>query len=256
MKNVATLAGKELRLYFTSPIVYVVAAVFLAISDYLFYSQTIFASSISMQMMRAQGSLPGINLHKMIFVGTFMNMAVILLLMMPLLTMRLFAEEKKTRTLDLLMTSPVSLTEIVFGKFCAAWIVYLFLLALTLHLPLALASIAPVVWAPLASAYLGLVLMGGMFLAMGLFASALTENQIIAAVVSFGLLIGFWLVGATASPDPDSVATEIVHYFSMLSHLENLIKGLVDTRDLAYFASMTGLGLFLTHRVLESQRWK
>ncbi len=255
MRNIAALSGKDLRLYFASPIFYVVAAVFLAISDYLFYAQTRFYASASAQMMRFQGNLPQINLHNAVFVPTFMNMGVILLLMMPLLTMRLFAEERRTRTYELLFTSPLTPTEMVLGKFCAAAGIYLLLLALTLHLPLGLAMIAQVAWKPLAVAYLGLALLGGMFLALGLFASALTENQMVAAVISFGILIGLWLVGA-GSPDTDTVAGEVIRYFSILAHLDNLVKGLIDTRDVVYFLSMMFLGLFLAHRALESQRWK
>jgi len=255
MRNSAAILGKELRLYFFSPIVYVVAAVLLGITDYLFYAQTMFYAAVSAQMMRFQQNLPQMNLHSAIFAPTLMNMSVILLLILPLLTMRLLAEEKKNRTMELLLTSPLSVTQILFGKFFAALFVYLILLALTLHLPIGLSLLSEVTWAPLGAAYLGLALMGGMFLAMGLFASALTENQIVAAVLSFGILIGFWLVGAV-SPEEGGRAAEIVHYLSMSAHLDNLVKGLIDTRDVVYFATMTGVGLFLAHRVVDSHRWK
>ena len=256
MRNILTLIGKELHLYFISPIAYVVAMVFLAVSDFLFYSQIRFYSGLSLQMMQFQGNMPELNIHDAIFRPTLMNMSVILLLIMPLLTMRLFAEEKKGRTNELLMTSPITITEIVLGKFLAAMTVYLLLLILSLHLPLILSVATEVSWKPLLSSYLGLFLMGGVFLAMGLFASSLTENQIIAAVISFGILIGLWLTGATAHGAGGSAAAEVANYLSMLDHLDNFVKGLISTRDLTYFLSMTALGLFLTHRVVESQRWK
>ncbi|MFY9270305.1 MAG: ABC transporter permease [Candidatus Manganitrophaceae bacterium] len=256
MKNIWALAGKELKLYFISPIAYVLATVFLMVSDYLFNSQVFFYSSLSAQAMRFQGNMPQLNLHETLFRPTFLNMSIILLLIMPLLTMRLFAEEKKGKTNELLMTSPLTITEIVLGKFLAAWIVYALLLVLTIHLPLLLAISTPVAWKPLIAAYLGMFLLGGVFLSIGLFASSVTENQIVAAVLSFGILIGLWLIGLTAQTAPDSPVGAVFSYLSMIEHLDQFVKGLINTRDLTYFVSLTLLGLFLTHRVIESQRWK
>jgi len=256
MKNIFTLVGKELQLYFISPIAYVVAMVFLAVSDFLFYNQIRFYSGLSMQMMQMQGNMPELNIHESVFRPTLMNMSIILILIMPLLTMRLFAEEKKGRTNELLMTSPITITEIVLGKFIAVMVVYLLLLILSLHLPLVLSVAVPISWSPLFASYLGLFLMGGVFLSMGLFASSLTENQIIAAVISFGILIGLWMVSPTGHNAGDSVFKEVVGYLSMMGHLDGFVKGLISTRGITYFISMTLLGLFMTHRVVESDRWK
>lgn len=256
MRNILTLAGKELKLYFVSPIAYVVAMVFLVVSDYIFYLQVSLYSSLSAQTMRFQGNLPQLNIHQAVFAPTFGSMSIILLLIVPLLTMRLFAEEKKGRTTELLLTSPLTITEIVLGKFLGAWCIYLLLLGLTLHMPILLGLFTQITWKPLLSSYLGLSLMGAVFLAVGLFASALTENQIVAAVISFGILIIFWLIGVSAQVAGEGVLGQVTGYLSLLSHLENFVKGLIDTRDLTYFVSMTLLGLFLTHRVVESQRWK
>ncbi len=256
MNNIFTLVGKELRLYFISPIAYVVAMVFLAVSDFLFYNQIRFYSGLSMQMMQMQGNMPELNIHDAIFRPTLMNMSIILILIMPLLTMRLFAEEKKARTSELLMTSPITITQIVLGKFIAVMVVYLLLLVLSLHLPLLLSVAVPISWAPLFASYLGLFLMGGVFLSMGLFASSLTENQIIAAVISFGILIGLWMVSASGHNAGGSAFKEVASYLSLMSHLDGFVKGLISTRGITYFISMTLLGLFLTHRVVESDRWK
>jgi len=256
MKNIATLVGKELRLYFISPIAYVVAMVFLAVTDFLFYSQIRFYSGLSLQMMQFQGNMPQLNIHDAVFRPTLMNTSIILLLIMPLLTMRLFAEEKKGKTNELLMTSPVTISEIILGKFLASMVVYLLLLVLSLHLPLILSIVTDISWKPLMASYLGLFLMGSVFLSMGLFASSLTENQIIAAVISFGILIGLWLIGSSAHGAGGSALSEVANYLSLVSHLDNFVKGLLSTRDLSYFVSMTLLGLFLTHRVVESERWK
>lgn len=256
MRNILTLMGKELRLYFISPIAYVVAMVFLAISDFLFYNQIQYFSGLSMRMMQFQNNLPELNIHDAVFRPTLFNMSFILLLIMPLLTMRLFAEEKKEHTNELLMTSPITITEIVFGKFIAALVVYLLLLVLSLHLPLMLSLAVDISWKPLFTSYLGLFLMGAVFLSMGLFASALTDNQMIAAVISFGILIGLWMAGASVHTAGESALGQVANYLSMSNHLDQFIKGLISTRSLTYFISMTALGLFLTHRVVESQRWK
>ena len=256
MKNILTLVGKELHLYFISPIAYVVAMVFLSISDFLFYKQIQYFSGLSLRMMQFQNNLPELNLHDAVFRPTLFSMSIILLLIMPLLTMRLFAEEKKEHTNELLMTSPITITEIVLGKFIAALGVYLLLLLLSLHLPLMLSLAVDVSWKPLFTSYLGLSLMGSVFLAMGLFASALTENQIIAAVISFGILIGLWMVGASVHTVGETALGQVANYLSMSAHLEQFVKGLISSRSLTYFISMTVLGLFLTHRVVESQRWK
>jgi ABC-2 type transport system permease protein len=256
MKNIVTLIGKEMRLYFISPVAYVVAMVFLLVVDFLFYSQIVFFSNISMQMMQFQQNLPQLNIHMVVFRPAFMNMGIILLLLVPLLTMRLIAEEKKAHTMELLLTSPLSISEIVFGKFMAAFLFYLLLLAVTLHVPLILSTITTIPVKPLLTAYLGLALMGGVFVAFGLFASTVTENQIVAAVVSFGILIGLWLVGSGSQDASGTPMGEVLNFLSLVSHLDNMVKGLIDTRDLGYFISMILLGLFLSHRVVESTRWK
>jgi ABC-2 type transport system permease protein len=256
VRNIATILSKELKIYFISPIAYVVAAVFLAITDFLFYAITANYSVLSSQMMRSQGFLPQIGLQQAVFRPTFLNMSVILLLIVPLLTMRLFAEEKKSRTSELLMTSPVSITEIVLGKFLAAYAVFFLLLLLTFHMPLLLSGFTQFDWKPLLASYLGLFLLGGVFLSLGLFASSLTENQIVAAVISLGIFLGLWLVGVAAQNVGSSNAEAVIGYLSIIDHLDNFQKGLLDTRDVVYFGSLILLGIFLTHRVVESQRWK
>ncbi|MEK7748039.1 MAG: ABC transporter permease [Nitrospirota bacterium] len=260
MRNMGPLIGKELRLYFISPIAYVLAMVFLLITDFLFYLQISAFANMSTRMMQLQQSMPDVTIHQVIFHPAFMNMGIILLLMVPLLTMRLFAEEKKGRTMELLLTSPITLTEIVLSKFLSAFFVYLILLALTLHVPLILSAFITVPIKPLLASYLGLSLMGAVFVAFGVFASTLTENQMIAAVSSFGISIGLWLVGAgdqSAIGGGDGTPlSAVLNFLSLVQHLDNMARGLINTRDIGYFVSMTLLGLFLSHRVVESTRWK
>jgi len=256
MRNILALVGKEMRLYFVSPVAYIVAMVFLLVTDYLFYSQIVYFSNLSTQMMQFQQNLPQLNIHIVVFWPAFMNMGVILLLLVPLLTMRLVAEEKKGRTLEFLLTSPVTITEIVLSKFLAAFGLYLLLLALTLHIPLILSTLTTISIEPLLTSYLGLMLMGGVFIAFGLFASTLTENQIVAAVLSFGILIGLWLINPGSEESAATPLGSALNFLSLIPHLDNMLKGLLDTRDLSYFLSMILLGFFLSHRVLESSRWK
>ncbi len=256
MHNILTIAGKELRVYFISPIFYVVAGVFLLISDFLFFRIASVYSELSIRTMQIQGVLPQLNLHQSLFRPTFLNTAVVLLLIMPMFTMRLFAEEKKARTAELLLTSPISVTELVMGKYLAAVLVYLLLLLATLHIPIMMSFFAGVEWKPLAASYLGMFLLGSLFLAFGLFASSLTENQIIAAAVSLGIFLFLWLIGILAQAAGGGAWGAVAGYFSIIEHLDNFTKGLIDSRDVTYFLSAMILGLFLTHRVVESQRWK
>ncbi|HUK56590.1 MAG TPA: ABC transporter permease subunit [Nitrospiria bacterium] len=256
MKSTLAIAGKELRVLFNSPIAYVVTAIFILISGYLFYSIVLFASSQSMQIMRVQGALPQINLNDLIFRPTFHNMAVILMLTLPLITMRLLAEEKKTKTMELLMTSPVPLTSIVLGKYLAAMAVFTLMLALTAYMPFLMWYYGSVQWMPILTGYLGIWLLGGVFIAVGLLASSLTENQIIASFIGFGAVLILWLIGWISQTVTDSSLGSLLTYLSIGEHTENFIKGMIDTEDLVYQLTLIIVGLFITHRVLESQRWK
>lgn len=256
MRNIMTIIGKELKTYFVSPIAYVVVAVFLVVVGFLFYNIVSIFSNQSVQFMRFQGFLPQVDIHAALFRPTFLNMSVVLLLVMPILTMRLFSEEKKARTTELLMTSPVSILEIVLGKYFASLIVFVMMLLLTLPLPLFVSQYAAVQWSTLWTNYLGIFFVGSVFLAFGLFASSYTENQIIAAVISFGIFLILWLLRFASQNVGASPLGDFLSFLAVVEHLDNFLKGVIDTRDVAYFLSSTILGIFLTHRVVESQRWK
>lgn len=256
MIPISAIARKELRSYFVSPIAYVVASVFLLLIGLLSFLAIATAGNRSLQLLRAQGNLPDLNLNEIVFRPVFYNMAVILLLVVPILTMRLFAEEKKLKTMELLITSPVTVADIVVGKFCAVFALFAGMLALTAVGPLALAPFAQFQWAPLLTAYLGVLLMGGLFLSAGLLASSLTENQIVAVILSFGGLLLFWLLAWAGQMFADSVVGTVLTYLSPLDHFDRLVKGLVTTSDLVYFLGGILLMLVLTHRVIDSQRWR
>jgi ABC-2 type transport system permease protein len=248
--------GKDLRVYFTSPMAYVVIAIFLLINGYLFYNIVLFTINQSMTLVRLQGAMPQINVNELIFRPVFHNMAVIMILTLPMLTMRLLAEEKKTKTAELLMTSPISIAGILLGKYLAAFLVFVLMLALTGFMPVLLDFFGDLRWESILTGYLGLLLLGGVFLSFGLLASSLTENQIIAGFVGFGLILLLWLLGWAAQGASDSPLGQVFSYLSVGEHFENFAKGLIDTADLIYLLSLIAAGLFLTHRVVESQRWK
>jgi len=256
MTSVNAILAKELRSYFVSPVVYVVGAVFLLIFGVLSYLAVVNAGTQAVRMMQIQGAAAQLNLNDLVFRPTFYSAAIVILLVLPILTMRLFAEERKLRTFELLMTSPIRLNEVVIGKFLGAYLIFLGMLTLTGIVPLILSVYSSFDWRPVLTGYLGLALMGALFLATGLFASALTENQIVAAFLSFGLLILVWLLGALGSVLGDNPIGNTISYLSFIEHYDRLVRGLVDTKDLIYYVSGMVLMLFLAHRVVESQRWR
>jgi len=255
MKNLWIVARKELRSYFTSPIAYVVMTVFLVLVGFFFYSLVYWFNVQSAQMAQNQYYASQININQMLFSPLFHNISIILLLMLPILTMRLFAEEKRIGTEELLYTSPISVGEIILGKFVASLLVLLAMLALT-----GLLSIFTFVYgnpelAPVLDGYLGLFLLGAAFLAIGLFFSSLTENQIVAAVLTFGALLLFWILN-WASNAATGFWKDVLNYVSFFQHFDNLTQGILDTTDVVYYVSFAFLGLFLTHTVIQSRRWR
>ena len=255
MTPVQAIIAKELRSYFVSPVVYAVGTVFLLIVGLLAYLYVVFAGAQAIQLTQMQGSAQ-INLNDLVFRNLFASVRFILLIILPILTMRLFAEERKLRTFEFLLTSPIGITEIVAGKFMSVFLVFLGLLGLTGLMPLMLALFSDFDWYPVLTGYLGLVLLGALFLSVGVLASALTENQIVAAFVSIGLLLVLWLLAGLGTLLGDTVIGQAVSYLSFMEHYDHLVRGLVDTKDLVYFFSALALMLFLSHRVVDSARWK
>jgi ABC-2 type transport system permease protein len=255
MSNVWTIAKKELRAYFTSPIAYVAITVYLVLVGFFFYSLIWWFNSQAMQMAQNQYYASQININQQVFSPLFHNISIILLLMIPLLTMRLLAEEKKIGTEELLYTSPLSVAQIILGKFLASLLVLAGMLALTAVLGgFAFLYGNPEI-APLLTGYLGLLLMGAAFLALGLFFSSLTENQIVSAVLTFGALLLFWIVN-WAAYSATGVWKEVLNYLSLFQHFDNLTQGILDTTDIVYYLSFAFFGLFLTHSVIQSRRWR
>jgi len=249
MTPVHAIIAKELRSCFVSPVVYVVGAVFLLIFGILSYLAVVNVGARAVQLMQLQGAAAQINLNDMVFRPTFYSTAVVLLLVLPILTMRLFAEERKLRTFELLLTSPIRINEVVVGKFLSVYLIFLGLLALTGLVPLILSLYSSFDWKPVLTGYLGLALMGALFLAAGVFTSTLTENQIVAAVVSLGLFLLLWMIDSLAYLLPYPSDT-ILSNFSLLRHFTPFATGALYLSDVGFFISVILAGLFLSVRAL------
>lgn len=261
MKGIVAIFRKEMQLYFVSPIAYAVVGVFLVLTGYLF--QAILAIEIersyemAMQAMRyggpSQMDVPiGVMQQFFGLVGT------ILLFLMPMMTMGVYAEERKRGTMELLMTSPVTDVDIVAGKFLASLALLGIMLlpsAIQLVVLYRVSEPAPP-WRLLLCGYTGIVLLGGTLASIGTFVSSLTENQIIAAVGTFGLTLILWLLDAAVRGGASTLLGQVLQYLSVLRHFDDFLRGVVDTSNLIFYASWIALGLFLTLRSLDSMRWR
>ncbi|MBM4284170.1 MAG: ABC transporter permease [Deltaproteobacteria bacterium] len=254
MTGALAMLRKELIVYFTTPIFYLTGFFFLALGGFFFYTSAAYYSMVSLTAAQQPQYAAMLNAVQMIFRPLFSTLAIIFIMMVPLLTMRLLAEEKRSGTAELLFTYPLSDWAVIIGKYLASLIVYLIFLACTLVYPVFFSFLGKLDWGPVLSGYLGLILLGGACLALGLFASSLTENQIIAAVAAFAMLLLFWLIGW--QQEVGSPGAGFFGAISLLDHFENLLKGVIDTRDLVYFLSFIFFFLFLTKRQLESRRWR
>jgi ABC-2 type transport system permease protein len=255
MKNVWSIAKKELGLYFRSPVGYVVFFTFLLIWGFFFISALRWFNDVSLQAAQNPYYAQQLNINQMVLAPTFQNITIFFLLLLPALTMRLFAEEKKLGTDELLYTSPLSVGQILGGKYLASLIMLLVMLALSAVSCLFLFLYGNPEIAPLLLGYLGLFLMGAAFMAVGLFFSSLTESQVVAVIVPMGLNLMLYILSWAAS-SASGLRKEVFDYLSFLQHFDGLIRGVLDTRDIVYFLSFCFFWLFLTHSVIQSRRWR
>jgi ABC-2 type transport system permease protein len=246
---------KEMRLYFGSPVAYVVFTFFLLISGWFFSQIFLFYSDASMRSFMQPQFGQNLNVIENVMRPLFTNMSVVLLFFIPMLTMRLFAEETRSGTIELLLTYPVRDGEVLAGKYLASLALFALLLALTLLYPGLVAYFTRVEWGPIFTGYLGLLLTGAVFLAVGVLVSSMTENQIVAGFGTFGILLAFWIVGWGAE-FAGGALRGVLQYLSIGDHLDGFTRGLIDTKDLVYYVSGVVLALFLTLRSLDSKRWK
>jgi ABC-2 type transport system permease protein len=255
MKNVLTILGKEIRSYFASPVAYGVMAFFALLTGYFFYAYVaIFVARGVQSQMMGQGMPMDVN--EWVIRPLLMNISVIGLFLIPMITMRLFAEEKRSGTIELLATSPVRDIEIIVGKWLSALVLYGGMLIITAVCVLTLFFYGKPDWPPILTGYLGLLLQGGALLALGTFLSTTTRNQIVAAVATFGVSLMLWVMDWSTSIDPSSAWSKAMAYLSVITHLEPFTKGVIDSKDVVFFISLTFLGLFLTARSMESLRWR
>jgi len=255
MKNSWIIAKRDLGSFFNSPIFYVITTVFLIIYSYIFVNILSFFSMQSMQSGQLQQMGIALNVNEMVIEPSFQNMAVVLLLIIPIVTMRSFAEEKKSKTFRLLLSSPVHLKEIILGKFLACMIVITLMVLISSYSIGFLFMIGEPDIGPVLTGYLGILLTAGCYVSVGIFASSLTENQIVAAVVTFGFSLFMWVIGWGAQT-ANSTTGQVLEYLSIIEHMDRFLKGMIETSDLAYYLSFIIFGLFLCYRTLDSNRWR
>ena len=236
MNKITVIALKEFKSYQTSPMAYVVTAIFLLLTGFFFSTSPATYTETSIKGFLGVGGI-------------------LLLLLASVLTMRLLAEERKLGTLELLMTAPVRDSEVILGKFLGSLSILAVMLALTLYYPILLIAFGDPDLGPIGTGYLGLFLLGSTALAIGLFASSLTSNQIVAAVVAGGILFALWFIGTAAEFLPEALR-KIFGHLSLSFYFPDFIRGVIDTRGVVYYLSITVLFLFLAVRSLENAKWR
>jgi len=254
MGNVIAIAQKELKSYFASPIAYIVIGLWALLYGYFFVAILGFFVRQSMQMMQMQGP-QAMNVNQQLIRPLLQNVTILVLFLMPMVTMRTYAEEKRSGTIELLLTSPVTDFQIIMGKFFGAVALYVVMLAVTLvHLALLFIYGNPE-WKPIFTAYIGLLLLGSCFISLGLLISSLTKNQIVAGMVTFAVFLMLWVItwiGSFSGPTVD----KLTQYLSIIDHYDDFGKGVLDTTHVIYYLSFITFGLFLTAKSVDSERWR
>lgn len=246
MNGLLATLSRELRAYFFSPLAWIVLTFFLLGNGIIF---TLIVSFLSDP--RSGGStMP----FEIFFTGFFFWL--VLLFTTPILTMRLLAEERRSGTIESLMTAPVSEAQVVVGKYLAALCFYCFLWLPTLVYVVIIGRSSKVDWGPIAGGYLGIVCIGALFMAIGLFASSFTKSQIVAAIFNFAMLLGLFVVAFVEGLITSETAKELLGYLNLLQHMEDFSKGIIDTRRLVFYLSTSVLFLFFTSRVLQAKKWR
>jgi ABC-2 type transport system permease protein len=252
MRNVLAIAGKELRSYFSLPIGYVIIGLFALLFAWFYNAYLDWFLETSQEMM-GPGRTPNVN--QQVIAGLLQNSAVIILFVMPMITMRTYSEEKRSGTIELLLTSPLTDIEIILGKFLGAMGLFAAMLAVTLIPIGVLFFFGNPEWRPIAAGYLGLLLMGGCFVAVGLLISSFTKNQIVAGVGTFVVFLLLWVIDWPArSAGPTMRA--ILEYLSITQHFGDFARGIIDTKHVVYYLSVITFGLFLTAKSVDSERWR
>jgi ABC-2 type transport system permease protein len=265
MRNTFAIARKELNIYFTTPIAYVMFCGFTFLASYFFVAfvqEFVQASMIATQMPQYMDPSK-LNVTDRIMAPMVFNLGIIFVFAIPFISMRLMAEEKRQNTFELLMTTPLRPTEIVLGKYLGGVVVLALTVLMTLSYPLAIeyfgkgagSTGSAIEWSTVLSGYLGLFFWACSAMAIGLFVSSLTESQVVAALVTFAVLLLTWVINWIAGRADNQTLKDVLGYLSASQHLVPFVKGELAVQDFLYFFSVIVLGLFLTQRSVESQRW-
>lgn len=235
MRQILTIGGRQFRSYFNGPVAYIVICIVLLTLGFFFWNTFFLFGRASAREM-------------------FRWLSLILVFALPALTMGLLAEEKRTGTIELLITLPVTEAQVILGKFLGAFGLYAVLLALTVTYPISVSTLGNLDWGPIWSGYLGLLLQGSAVLAIGLMASSWTNNQLIALFVALALSVFFWVLDKVVALLPTNAAS-VLEWLSFDYHFQSMARGVVDLRDVLFFVSMTAFALAVAFRALESRRW-
>jgi len=254
MRNVFIICRKELHSYFTSPIAYLLLTMFALIFGFFFWNSLGYFVLMGMES-QMRGQMMPMNLNEMVVRPLLSNVGVIGLFFIPMITMRLFAEEKRSGTIELLATSPVRDVEIILGKWLAAVGLYACMLLVAAMNLAFLFKYGKPDWKPLLIGYLGLLLQAGALLAIGTFISTLTKNQIIAGAATFGICLLLWVLEWVSGYETAAWA-QVLAYMSIITHFESFAKGVLDLKDAIFYVTVIFLGLFFTARSMESLRWR
>jgi ABC-2 type transport system permease protein len=247
MNNLFALTARELKSLWYSPVLYVVGAIFLLLQGLVFWLLILLLIDPRVD--------PSWTMAQFFFGGSFFYWFAILIIA-PLLTMRTFSEEKRTGSIEFLLTAPVTDMQVVLSKFLGAWAAYIVLWAATAAYFLVLRMLTPFDWGPVLTGYLGTWLLGGALIAVGVLASSLTRNQVIAAMLSFVAVLVLFSVGILDVFVKDPEASKLIQYCSFMEHLRAFSKGILDTRPIMFYLTFTGICLFLTQRVIANPRWR
>ncbi|PIS27965.1 MAG: ABC transporter [Candidatus Marinimicrobia bacterium CG08_land_8_20_14_0_20_45_22] len=254
MGNMFTIFKRDVRSYFSSPIAYVVIGLFLAVIGIFFYLMLSSFLQYSYAAMMQRQNVP-LNVNLMMIRPFLLNTCVIVLFMIPMITMRSFSEDKKSGTMELLLTSPLTNWQIILGKFFATYFLFVVMTVVTFLFMIFLFIWGKPQLMPVLIGYLGLLLMGAALVAMGNFISSLTENQIVAAVGTFAGAMFLWVIGFAAD-FAGKIFGSFFGYISIIQHFEDFSKGVFDTSHLVFYLSLTFLMLFLTYQSVESSKWR
>jgi ABC-2 type transport system permease protein len=256
MRNIWAICKRELLAFFVSPIAYFVITGFTLLVGFFFFNHlSYFAQMVEMSAMISLRGRDLPNLNQTVIEGVYHTMVVILVFLIPLLTMRTIAEEKKKGTFELLITSPVSVSQIVLGKFLSIAIVLIIMLSVNLIFPALLMKYGNPEVLPIVSGFLGLVLCSLGFASIGMAVSSFTENQVVAGVISMVTLLLLYVIQAPAE-SLGGTAADVFRYLSPVDQLQDLLRGIITLKSITYFVSLIVIGLFLSQRALEAYRWR